>query len=457
MLDCLPTHTSILGNPEQINVNQWLTKMNIIKIPKKTKGKFREIAIPSFEEKIQFRQYISKLNEKTKKLCSDSVHGFVCGKSPVTNADQHRGKKYTLSFDLSDFFDMVKPSHLHGRLSKDEIQALMPDGRAYQGLPTSPAVANIAAIDMDKAIIKKIRDLDIVYTRYADDLTFSFDNFTNVGVLKKEITAIISRCGFRVNNTKTRLQDSRYGRRVVTGISVGESDISVTRKCRRKIRAAMHQKNQNSLNGLVEWSKLKIPKIKEPSKYSQKEVDELTTLWSIKKVDIRNIPQKEDTDLSDNVRISGDLIYLLGISNFTTNWKSCMHHPSGCNHKKVNAWAYLRGTRVGMLFSNDIMKVCSFERNKMKARTLIHRLRNGVEYYDRVYGESDESRKLLIQTLEENNIHSISKAPKDMKVEGNVPQSKVYKTPYLDSLGYKTGVASVGKFQGQKVYTFHTK
>lgn len=431
--------------------------MNIIKIPKKTKGQFREIAIPTVVEKLHFRQYVSKLNEKTLKFCSDSVHGFFPGKSPVTNASQHIGYVYTLSFDLSNFFDTVKPSHLKGKLTKDEISELMPNDRAYQGLPTSPAIANIAGIDMDKAIIKKIRDNSIVYTRYADDLTFSFNDFEKCDFLKREIPQIIRRCGFIVNEKKTRFQDARFGNRIITGISVSKDGISVTRKCNKKLRAALHQKNINSAKGLAEWTKLKTPKIKEPSKYNQFDLDQLTNLWNIKKVDIRNIPVKEDTDLGDKNIISGDLVYLLGISNFTTNWKSCMHHPSGCNHKKVNSWAYLRGTRVAMLLSEEKMKVCSFERNKMKARTLVHRLRNGVEYYDRVYGESDESKKKLIDKLEQNGIISISKAPKDVKVEGNVPQSKVYKTPYLDSLGYKTGIASFGKFQGQKVYTFHTK
>jgi hypothetical protein len=431
--------------------------MNIVKIPKKSKGQFREIAIPNTEEKNLFRQHVSKLNEKTKKLCSDVVHGFILGKSPITNAKQHIGYAYSLSFDLSNFFDTVKPSHLQGRLTKDEIQTLMPNDRAYQGLPTSPAIANLAAIDMDKAIIKKIRDLGIVYTRYADDLTFSFDSYELSQFLKKEVVQIVRRCGFIINDKKTHLQDARYGNRIITGVSVNNHAISVSRKCRKKIRAALHQKNTNSAKGLTEWSKLKEPKPKIPAKYSQVEVNALTNLWKIKKVLIQDIPDKEDIDLHNNCHISGDLVYLLGISNFATNWTSCMRHPDGCNHKKVNAWAYLAGTRVAMLVSDQTLTVCGFTRNKMKARALVHRLRNGQQVYDRIYGESVEAQTILKEQLLANNIIPISQAEKGIKVSGNVPQSKVYKTPYLDNLGYSSGVASVGKFQGQKVWTFHTK
>lgn len=431
--------------------------MNIIKIPKKTKGQFREIAIPDIDEKNMFRQYVSKLNEKSKKLCADSVHGFVPGRSPVTNAQAHIGKQYSLSFDLSNFFDTVKPSHLQGRLTKDEIQTLMPNDRAYQGLPTSPAIANLAAIDMDKAIIKKIRDFDIVYTRYADDLTLSFNDFQLVEYLKREVTQIVRRCQFIINDKKTRLQDARYGNRVITGISVSQTGIAVTRKCKKRIRAAAYQNNVNSLKGLTEWAKLKVPQPKRLNKYVQQEVNALTDLWKIKRVNLNDIPEKEDTELSDNCRISGDLIYLLGISNFATNWTSCMRHPDGCNHKKVNAWAYLRGTRVAMLVSDETVTISGFTRNKMKARTLIHKLRNGQEVYDRVYGESDDARIKLTTELFNIGIIPISNAEKNVKVEGNVPQSRIYKTPYLDNLGYKSGVASIGKFTGQKVYTFHTK
>lgn len=431
--------------------------MNIIKIPKKTKGQFREIAIPDMDEKNMFRQYVSKLNEKSKKLCADSVHGFVPGRSPVTNAQAHIGKQYSLSFDLSNFFDTVKPCHLQGRLTKDEIRTLMPNDRAYQGLPTSPAIANLAAIDMDKAIIKKIRDFDIVYTRYADDLTFSFNDFQLIENLKKEVTQIVRRCQFIINDKKTRLQDARYGNRIITGISVSQTGIAVTRKCKKRIRAAAYQNSVNSLKGLKEWAKLKVPQPKKPDKYVQQEVNALTDLWKIKRVNLNDIPEKEDTDLPNNCRISGDLIYLLGISNFATNWTSCMRHPDGCNHKKVNAWSYLKGTRVAMLVSDETMTISEFTRNKMKARALVHKLRNGQDVYDRVYGESDEARKQLTTELFNVGIIPISNAEKNVKVEGNVPQSRIYKTPYLDNLGYKSGVSLIGKFTGQKVYTFHTK
>lgn len=94
--------------------------------------------------------------------------------------------------DLKDFFDDVGPGDFYRYLPRtSETQGLIanhvlfmaqafPDGAARQGLPTSPAIANIAASGMDRDIKALARqhgrfEHSFVYTRYADDLTFSFN------------------------------------------------------------------------------------------------------------------------------------------------------------------------------------------------------------------------------------------------------------------------------------------
>jgi hypothetical protein len=428
--------------------------MQLIKIPKKTKGEFREIAVPNEAEKSSFRYHLGILNDKVLKLCSRHVHGFVNKKSPATNALAHTGKAYSLSFDLSNFFDSVREFHLKGKLKEEEIKILMPDGRAYQGLPTSPAVSNLAATDMDKAIIKKVSPLEIVYTRYADDLTFSFDDFSHVSMLRAAIPEIVSRCGFKINENKTRLQDSRYGRRVITGVSVNE-DIKVPRKVRRKIRAAQHQNNVLSLSGLREWEKLKIPAEKK-IRYNQTKVDELTEIFNIKSLVVSEIPEKEEIEEGDFI-VTGDLAYTLGISNYTTNWKSCMTHPTGVYHTKVHAWSYLKGTRVAALLSNDTKTFAGFERRTMRARALVHNMRDGKIYYDRIYAEDENARKLLIEFFNSKAWDFITLAPPETKVEGHVLSKRLTGTPYCDNLTPMSGKAVTGRYAGEKVFTFKRK
>lgn len=402
--------------------------MQLVQIPKRKKGEFRTIAVPSPELKTILRFELDELNDKATKLCAPNVHGFMRGRSPVTNAKQHVGYAYTLSFDLSDFFDTVKASHLKGKMSDELIEKVMPDGRAWQGLPTSPAVANLAAIPIDEAVLKKIKDRpNLVYTRYADDLTFSFNDFGNVAFLKEHVPQIISRCGFKTNKNKTRIQDARFGRRTVTGISVGTQDMAVSRSVKRNLRAAKHQKQDFSARGLEEWSKLKTPQILVRREYNQNDLTQLCALWKIKRVVLKSCPPPEpDIDLGCGVIVTNDVPTKLGISNFVTSWTSCMAHPAGSNHEKVVGWAYHAGTKVAGLMSKDKKKFGEFERSCMKARALVHTLVDGRKVYNRIYGESATAMDFLKSILVENGYKDITTI-KNVQMMGEIPKFKMPK------------------------------
>ena len=424
--------------------------MKFIKIPKKRKGEFREICVPSSDEKTKFRLHLSNLNAKAAHVCNkESVHGFMNGKSPVTNAKKHIGFLYTLKFDLSDFFDTVKPAHLKGKITEEQIAELMPDGRAYQGLPTSPVIANIAAIDMDAAILRKIRNEKIIYTRYADDMCFSFDDFELSKKLREWIPQIVGRCGFRLNKNKTWLQDSRFGNRIVTGISVGNDGIKPTRNVKRNLRAAIHQKNKRSIIGLKEWSKLKEPSTEPKTIITQDSLNELCKLWEIRRIRLENIPKKPSEIVSDNCIISGDPIQILGLSNWNTNWTSCMRHPTGQYHRHAAFWVYYPSTCIAGLLSGQQMTVGAFTRPTFSARTLIHKDANGNRYYDRVYADSIENQRELIKQLEAVGIKSIGACLRNTIFNGYVKTTLCVGTPYMDSMSYNR----IKNSKGELVYT----
>jgi hypothetical protein len=302
--------------------------MRKVKIPKGG-GRFRTIYVPSREERDLMRRFalpgIVKL--LSHKQVAGVIHGFTRGRSPVTNALQHRDFQFTLSMDLKDFFDTVTPEmvpevdeyvmkpasafdkmhffkvppnaavtipqdivqtsdeviggavwrmfcyptipmglaayHIGRRdVSRGEKVHLFPDGAARQGLPTSPAIANLAACPMDKIIDKHIksRSENIVYTRYADDMCLSFDNHDTHKYLITVIRDAVSSCGFEINERKTRLQSSSAGRRIITGVGVDSDGLYPTRALKRKLRAAIHQQHKNSARGLAEVTKLKVPR-----------------------------------------------------------------------------------------------------------------------------------------------------------------------------------------------------
>jgi RNA-directed DNA polymerase len=280
--------------------------MHIIKI-KKSSGKWRTIYVPSKQEKI--RSNVARENSQfvLRLLTSENhhvLHGFTKDRSPVTNAMAHKHRKFTLTFDLAEFFDSVTPEHLARSLKADEDsigetwkEAVFYDGAARQGLPSSPDVCNLAATPVDNDIMALNKHSRFgwlfVYTRYADDLTFSADSMGVIEMLKKEVPKIIKKHKFVLNEEKTHLQCQVAGRRIITGISVGESEIRITREMKRRIRAGLHQlKNgfrgrflsklvsrqkerrrssqdkgpplrliaEQIMDGQLEWAQLKLPK-----------------------------------------------------------------------------------------------------------------------------------------------------------------------------------------------------
>ncbi len=190
-----------------------------------------------------------------------TAHGFIHGKSVATNAKRHVGSRAILNIDIHDFFHSIHFGRVQGTftsqpfsLPRDVAIALANlccyKSRLPQGAPTSPVISNLVCRSLDLSLSVYARSRNIVYTRYADDLTFSsrhevFSNsFINrVGedgeiFLADELVNIINSSGFELNHGKTRLM-MRSSRQVVTGIKVN-SKLNVPDKYLRNLRAALH-------------------------------------------------------------------------------------------------------------------------------------------------------------------------------------------------------------------------
>lgn len=205
------------------------------------------------------------------------AHGFVPKKSCITQAKQHIGFKYTISLDIKDFFDSIKPDLVQGIIPEELIPYLFVNGSARQGLSSSPILSNIAFHQIDVAINEFLssyfrfggdsqRDgiddflsgtwptaAPFSYTRYADDISVSLNNDELIDTIINNICMIIERHGLRINVKKTKIQSYLTGRRIICGIGVDKTDIHPTRKTMKKLRAATHQKNFASLIGLYTW------------------------------------------------------------------------------------------------------------------------------------------------------------------------------------------------------------
>ena len=136
-------------------------------------------------------KYLQRLlHESLAKLFTPNraAHGFMPGRSIVTNAHNHANSKFVLNLDLENFFPSISRRRIFGRLISAPysinrnvahvIAALSTNqySQLPQGSPSSPVIANILASGLDTDLVKFCRPLGCWYTRYADDLTISTVN-----------------------------------------------------------------------------------------------------------------------------------------------------------------------------------------------------------------------------------------------------------------------------------------
>lgn len=192
-----------------------------------------------------------------------STHGFVKGRSILTNARAHlkyRKRTYVLNVDIKDFFPTIPLARVrhvlmsHPFRRPPQVATLIARlccsaDQLPQGAPTSPILSNMICINLDRELQGFARDHGCFYTRYADDLTFSTtrksmprsvieEDDKGQFVLGNGLSSLIERQGFTINDQKIKLQTIAR-RQEVTGIIVNEI-ANVPRWYLNQIRAMLH-------------------------------------------------------------------------------------------------------------------------------------------------------------------------------------------------------------------------
>ncbi len=224
----------------------------------KAKGGTRRIAAPRTPlRKIQ-RKILDEILAKVP--LHEACHGFVPGRSTVTNAKPHVGAAIVIKLDLKDFFPTVHYRRVKGLFEHlgygADVAATLAGLTTYrpkladgtvvwpgmlpQGAPTSPAIANLTCRRLDHRLTKLAAKYGAVYTRYADDLTFSFAQVPEIriGRFLWWVDAICQQEGFTERDDKRRILRAKHQQRV-TGLVVNQR-VNVPRKDRRRFRAILH-------------------------------------------------------------------------------------------------------------------------------------------------------------------------------------------------------------------------
>ena len=181
-----------------------------------------------------------------------AVTGFRPGYSIASNAACHTGQAVVVRMDIKDFFGSTTTKRVEkyfrdvgwNKAAANLLTRLCTyEGALPQGAPTSPVLANAVNFQMDTRLAGLARMHGAVYTRYADDLTFSFaeDQHERIEHITYCTKGIVLDCGGYKLHQKRKLRiRRRHQQQNVTGLVVNER-IALPRKTRRWLRAVDHR------------------------------------------------------------------------------------------------------------------------------------------------------------------------------------------------------------------------
>lgn len=200
-------------------------------------------------------------NILVKYRCSKYAKAYLPKKSIRDNARFHCRQKYIVNLDIVDFFPSTKKRTVYKTLAHrgytKGITLLLTNlctlrGALPQGAPTSPYLSNLCFLDLDEQISDYCKKNSWMYTRYADDMSFSGSG--NIHSLIKTVSCLVYQQGYKLNSKKTRVS-GRGARQQVTGVVVNEK-MQVTRSVRRRIRQEMHYITTYGLNSHLEHQQI---------------------------------------------------------------------------------------------------------------------------------------------------------------------------------------------------------
>lgn len=249
---------------------------------RKRNKRVRIIHAPSPKLKIlqrEFADWFYKLKKKDFEY-NAQITGFLPGKSIADNAKPHLNKDWVVNLDIKDFFPSTgaalvdrefcklpeskswkywfkskKPTSFKGMSTKDlcDVMMIRKKGDLYelpQGSPASPVLANYIAIkEIDDRVLEicSIMALgDVNFTRYADDITISFNGGERKVAedLTRKVAQILDIGPYKIKEQKTVIKHKSQ-RQLVTGVIVNGDNPRIDRRLMNNMRAALHNSRKD--------------------------------------------------------------------------------------------------------------------------------------------------------------------------------------------------------------------
>ncbi|MGE7115081.1 reverse transcriptase family protein [Lysinibacillus sp. NPDC047702] len=230
-----------------------------IKFTSQVNGKNRVL----YDQNPEYKKVLKKIvNLLSKVELPKYAFGGIKGRNYIGNADVHKGNKFLLLLDIRDFFPSTRDSYIYSlfynklqmpqdiaKIFTDLVSVPLESGEGRylpQGFPTSPIISLFAYIDMYEEIAEIANKNDMNFSCYYDDLTLSSNKFIPKS-MKKNISRIIQKYGFKVHPNKSKLVIQKFTK--VTGVILDKDDLKVPKSLFKKLHEAfnlLHIMNRSS-------------------------------------------------------------------------------------------------------------------------------------------------------------------------------------------------------------------
>jgi RNA-directed DNA polymerase len=182
---------------------------------------------------------------------AECSHGGIRGRSIKTNAITHLESQWIFTTDVSDFFPSIHRKHVYRFLANEQgcspdvariiTRLCTYDHHLALGLITSPILADQLFRPVDARLSVLAKSLDLVYTRYVDDISISggFD-FGNSGIPSLVASALADH-GYAVKAAKHRMGRADDPSVAVTQLRIKQGHLDVRHEYAEKLFERMSQ------------------------------------------------------------------------------------------------------------------------------------------------------------------------------------------------------------------------
>ncbi|MGV9668094.1 reverse transcriptase family protein [Nocardia niigatensis] len=254
-------------------VGRWSDPYNDLVLRRRNGRKMRAISIPEPALMEVQRWILHRIASRIP--VHPNSFAYTPGNSIRACAARHVGARWLVKLDVENFFESISErqvfqvfhragyiplvafelsrlctrsarhaDHVDARqfITKRRRRVIWPYSESVlgflpQGAPTSGALANLVAYDLDVRFTALAQRERMVYTRYADDLTFSsiedFDR-SNAVRLVNEVRSILRQADFSLHEKKTRMVPPG-SRKLVLGLLVDRDQVRLNRDIRQRI------------------------------------------------------------------------------------------------------------------------------------------------------------------------------------------------------------------------------